>query len=69
MAEGSWRWDQMHNPTPLSPLSIEMSDLVLESLVREAGATHDEPLADPLPQRLTNPHRPVGQRTVLADCR
>ena len=32
MAEGSWRWDQMHNPTPLSPLSIEMSDLVLESL-------------------------------------
>ena len=52
MAEGSWRWDQMHNPTPLSPLSIEMSDLVLESLVREAGATYDEPLADPLPQHL-----------------
>ncbi len=52
MAEGSWRWDQMHNPTLLSPLSIELSDLVLESLVREAGATHDEPLADPLPQHL-----------------
>ena len=42
MAEGAWRWDQMHNPTPLSPPSIELSDLVLESLVREAGATHDE---------------------------
>ena len=39
MAEGSWRWDQMHNPTPLSPLSIEMSDLVLESLVSRVGNT------------------------------
>ena len=38
MAEDSWRWDQMRNRTPLSPLPIEMGDLVLESLVREAGA-------------------------------
>ena len=67
MAEGSWRWDQMHNPTPLSPLSIEMSDLVLESLVREAGATHDEPLADPLPQHLDLVTGP-GDARRLSQC-
>ena len=67
MAEGSWRWDQMHNPTPLSPLSIEMSDLVLESLVREAGATHDQPLADPLPQHLDLVTGP-GDARRLSQC-
>ncbi len=35
-ASASWRWDQLHGPTPTSPLSAELGKMLLEGFARGA---------------------------------
>ncbi|MDP6272855.1 MAG: hypothetical protein QGI84_02505, partial [Dehalococcoidia bacterium] len=39
LAHSSWRWDQVHNPTPLTPLAQDLIALKRQGMYRGGEAT------------------------------